>query len=911
MRGITRGPVVALIAALVRLPTIAGCDANNVDTGVNDHPGDAGNNGEPLDAERSDDANDARAASFYVSPEGDDANPGTENQPIQSLRHARDLVRKINANMRADITVFLKGGVHRLTEPLTLDARDSGNNAHSVIYTAVQGQQPIVSGGARVTGWQKIDASRNVWSAPAPAGLENTRQLYVDGVRAHRTHARPAVALTITDAGYTASSNAMAGWRNPTDIEFVWTGGDALWSERNTPSPGDWTESRCPVANISGTAISMAQPCWSNDTKRIKFPPDKHGGRTVNLVGGGYVATKPEYIENAYELLGPPGQWYLDRSAHTFFYVPRPGEDLTTSDVEVPVLETLVEGKGSADQPIHDIVFSGLQFSYATWLFPSSPEGFAEVQANYTMTGQGANATQGLCELVTPKGSCPYAAWTKMPANVHFSYDSRIQFVNDAFVHLGAAGLDLGNGSQGNVVQGSVFTDISGNALEIGGVDITDPKPGEVTKDNRIENNHIYDLPMEFHGGVAIINGYTQNNVVAHNQIDHTAYAAISMGWGGWPDKIQMAATPNPSKNNRVANNLIFGQMRLLSDGGAIYTQGITGTSMDDGEKVVGNVTYDQWGTGHMIYTDNGATFVSLMSNVMFKPNFDNWGSRHRDYRPGADPQTNDPTLIADNYWQQGDGDSSALGVTVRGNKLITALEQVPASIRDAAGLEPAFKGILARRFFGAAAPAPEPPQRVAAFAGNGFAYVSWNPPVFEGVSAVQSYTVHASSGPSATISAEELASAGYIKLTGLTNDAPITFTVAATNEAATSQESLPSLAVTPSSAAVRAPDAPQSVSARPGVGMASVHFQAPTVVVNGAPAGSDGGSSVVSYTITASPGGKKLVVTGRNVLVLNNHETFAVMDGLTSGTAYTFTVTADNIAGSGAPATTKPVTVK
>ncbi len=901
MRGFTRARTVTYATMLLRLFVIAGCSASQNDTGGN--LDDTGGNLDSSD-QRGEATDAAGTAAIYVSPDGNDANPGTQASPVATLAHARDLVRKLNTNMTGDITVFLTGGVHRLTAPLVLDASDSGTNGHDVIYQAVQGQSPVVSGGVRITGWKQIDAKKNLWSAPAPASISNKRQLYVDGVRAHRTHARPPVSLSITDTGFTASASTLAGWRNPTDIEMVWTGGDTLWSEKNTANPGAWTEPRCPIASIQGTAITMAEPCWSNDTKRIKFPSNQNGGRTVNLVGGGAVATVPEYIENAFELLGAPGEWYLDRTGKTFYYVPRPGEDLTTADVEAPVLETLVSGAGTASAPVHNLVFSGLQFSYATWLFPSSPEGFSEIQANYTITGPKGFSSQGLCQLISPAGTCPYASWTKIPANVSFAFATKIRFLNDAFVHLGAAGLDLGTGSQNDVVQGSVFTDISGNGIEVGGVDITSPTAAQLTHDNQIIDNHVYDLPVEYHGGIGIIHGYSQNEVIAHNQIDHTAYTAVSMGWGGWPDKIQMAATANPSKNNSVANNLIFGQMRLLADGGAIYTQGITGSSLDDGEKVTGNVTFDQWGSGHMIYTDNGATFVSLIGNVMFQPNFDNWGSRHHDYRPGSDPANDDPTLVANNWWQQGDSDSNSLGVKVSGNTMISSLDQVPSSVRNAAGLEPAFQGILAKRFTGYAPP-PEPPQRVSVFGGDGFAYVSWNPPVFEGDSAVTSYAVTSSGGQKATISADDFAHNAYVKINGLTNGTSYTFTVTAINAVGPSQPSLPSNPVTPSHKTVKTPDAPQSVSVKAGKGMASIHFQAPTVLVNNTPAGSDGGSPVISYTITASPGGKKLVVKGRDVLVLNNHTTFAVIDGLTSGTNYTFSITADNVAGSGTAATT------
>ena len=43
--------------------------------------------------------------------------------------------------------------------------------------------------------------------------------------------------------------------------------------------------------------------------------------------------TAVTWIENAYELLDEPGEWYLDRSRHELFYRPRPGEDLATARV--------------------------------------------------------------------------------------------------------------------------------------------------------------------------------------------------------------------------------------------------------------------------------------------------------------------------------------------------------------------------------------------------------------------------------------------------------------------------------------------------------------------------------------------------------------------------------------------------
>src|SRR5581483_12191065 len=64
---------------------------------------------------------------LYVSPSGDDAQDGTKEHPIRTLQHARDLVRGFNQNMSADITVYLADGTYRLSAPLLLDSKDSGN----------------------------------------------------------------------------------------------------------------------------------------------------------------------------------------------------------------------------------------------------------------------------------------------------------------------------------------------------------------------------------------------------------------------------------------------------------------------------------------------------------------------------------------------------------------------------------------------------------------------------------------------------------------------------------------------------------------------------------------------------------------------------------------------------------------
>jgi hypothetical protein len=456
---------------------------------------------------------------------------------------------------------------------------------------------------------------------------------------------------------------------------------------------GGWTEPRCPVAAISPTTITMAQPCWTNTNARLP----RTSSQAWNLVGRPKLHTLPTSVDNAFELLDTPGEWYLDRPRNTVYYLPRGGENPATAKVIAPVLETLVSGRGTAAAPIHDITFSGLQFSYATWLRPATGEGLSEVQATVSLTGTGAGNTQGLCTSVSG-GTCPYGNWTTTPGNVSFRYTRNVSFLGDGFVHLGATGLDLGDATQTTTVQGCVFTDISGNGLQLGGLDQPLATGADRTSRDTVSDNHFTNLPVEFHGGVAVDVGYAERTTIAHNQINAVAYSGISIGWGGWLDKIQQPAQANYANRNSITDNLIFDHMLVLNDGGGAYVNGIQGGGLATGLTISGNVIHDEKGQPNSkgVYTDNGATYVTITGNALYDNPIE-WTRRHTDYRPGATTHY-DPYLIDGNYWMKVPPETTGGGVTISNNHPITSPGQIPAGITDTAGLEPAYRSILTWR---------------------------------------------------------------------------------------------------------------------------------------------------------------------------------------------------------------------
>ena len=94
----------------------------------------------------------ADETALYVSPDGNDANDGSFEHPFATLTAARDAVRQINSNMSSDITVYLRGGDYRITEPIVFDTRDSATNGCHINYKAYENEVPVINGATQVTG---------------------------------------------------------------------------------------------------------------------------------------------------------------------------------------------------------------------------------------------------------------------------------------------------------------------------------------------------------------------------------------------------------------------------------------------------------------------------------------------------------------------------------------------------------------------------------------------------------------------------------------------------------------------------------------------------------------------------------------------------------------------------------------
>jgi hypothetical protein len=566
---------------------------------------------------------------FWVAPDGSDDNDGSQSRPLRTLERARDKARQAGGPAGGGITVYLSDGVYRLDHTLVLDGTDSG-----LSFKAAPGAHPVISGAVRVTGWSLHDATRNIYKAKV--GHLSSRQFYVNGRRAMRAHTDD------NPPGFTPSPILPPAGSNP----YVITG-----SIQYTPPPGDagqsdpakwqrvksieavlltqWKMMSVPLDHIeqgNPTKIFLQQPGWTNANVFFDSKTQKPG------IWGFWQVTR---FENAYEFLRDPGDWYLNEEEGWIYYIPRPGEDMTTADAELPVLETLVAGDGASD-----LRFEGLTFAYATWNGPSSGDGYVDDQSGFHLVGNGhrPNVTGHDQDVV------------RTPGNLSFNHGRRIVFTNDAFEHLGAAALDFAENNRDNTIDRNRFDDISAAAIQLGEVSRGqdgDDRPGDcatspawMTCGNRITNNLITRTGRDYVDSAAIIAGFTRNTLISHNTINDVPWAGISMGWGwglldpgmypGIPGATSgqwgTYTTPTQNSGNRIANNLIGNFLNVLWDGGAIYTTGRQGLSLDDALQIEGNVAFGRGlggsergrGGGNIFYTDGGSRYVKVKGNASF-----------------------------------------------------------------------------------------------------------------------------------------------------------------------------------------------------------------------------------------------------------------------------------------------------
>jgi len=289
---------------------------------------------------------------FYVSPSGDDANPGTEDGPFASLEGARDAMRSLRKRgpiPEGGFLVVVQGGEYRLTQTFALGAEDSGTEQSPIVYRAAHGQRPRFTGGVHLSGFKPVRDAQALSRLPREsaakvleldlrsAGVTHLLPLVLGGFasgRGFRTHpahevffngkalrlARgpnegflriAAVAIKDGTKGYDRQGSKIGKFFYQGDLPKRWLAepdlllyGYWFW---------DWADSYERVAGIDPDQrlITLAEPYHTY----------------------GYSVGAPFYAINALSELDLPGEYYLDRrNLRLFLYPP---SDPATATVDL------------------------------------------------------------------------------------------------------------------------------------------------------------------------------------------------------------------------------------------------------------------------------------------------------------------------------------------------------------------------------------------------------------------------------------------------------------------------------------------------------------------------------------------------------------------------------------------------
>ncbi|HLP07853.1 MAG TPA: PDZ domain-containing protein [Opitutaceae bacterium] len=269
------------------------------------------------------------AQPYFVSPNGDDANPGTLEQPFATPQRAQQAVRA----KRGD--VFLRGGTYYLSEPLVFTAEDSGRKEAPVVFQNFRDEEVVLSGGVALRNLVWTPCANGVLRAAVPADLR-TEEIFVNGERqilARYPNFDPAAQYFDGFAADPIAPERVVGWSDPT----------------------------------GGYFHAMHPALWGDFTWRIM---GKDASGHLQLMGGsqnnrGAAAHETiRFVENIFEELDSPGEWFLDAKTHTLYFLPPAGLDLNTAVFEATRLRTLVEFRGDAARPVRRVTLRGLVFRH-------------------------------------------------------------------------------------------------------------------------------------------------------------------------------------------------------------------------------------------------------------------------------------------------------------------------------------------------------------------------------------------------------------------------------------------------------------------------------------------------------------------------------------------------------------------
>jgi len=276
----------------------------------------------------------ATTTEIHVATNGNDAAAGTPTAPLRTLTAAKAAVRLKLPTSTGPIAVIVHGGTYALGSTLAFGPSDSGTATSPVSYSAAAGESVTLTGGHRITSqWSTHQGSIKVTTVGTGLDFD---QLYAAGQRQILARYPNFSATTAILDGYASdatSATRAARWSNPT-TGYVRALHNNMWGGNSFK-----------ITGIGGDGKPTLS--WVGDNNR----------------GSGINSTY-QLVENLFEELDAPGEWFYDKTAGKLYFWPPAGVDPATTAIDTADLEELIRVEGTSPTArAGKLTFAGFRFT--------------------------------------------------------------------------------------------------------------------------------------------------------------------------------------------------------------------------------------------------------------------------------------------------------------------------------------------------------------------------------------------------------------------------------------------------------------------------------------------------------------------------------------------------------------------